>query len=175
MQGRPGSPRSPGKEGGNPKSPRRKRTLKNGRVDYATMEALADLNYAMHRGTYVALPSSSETQPYTCLHQQCCMQEQCCESLLEPHPEALGLTCRGTEYYSWHWSLWSIIHKYICPDLQRRRMVVGRGRSREQMQMTLSRQGRAQQMVGRAAVQLMLLPMVRGLSPQHQRRSAEQE
>jgi len=113
MQGRPGSPRSPGKEGGNPKSPRRKRTLKNGRVDYATMEALADLNYAMHRGTNAALASSSVTQPYTCLYQQCCMQEQCCDLLLEPHPEALGLTSRGTEDTSRQRSLWSKTYKYL--------------------------------------------------------------
>ena len=54
-------------------------------------------------------------------------------------------------------------------------MVVGSERSREQMQMTLSRQGLAQQMMGRAAKQQMLLPMVRGLSLQHQRRSVEHE
>ena len=55
MHGRPGSPGCSEKGGVSPKSPRRKRTAKMGRVDYATMEALADLNYAMNRGPHAAL------------------------------------------------------------------------------------------------------------------------
>ena len=50
-EGAPSSPRSPGRGTADPKSPRRRRTAKIGRIDYATMEALADLNYAMNRGT----------------------------------------------------------------------------------------------------------------------------
>ena len=52
-QGAPSTPRGPGRGPADPKSPRRRRTAKIGRVDYATMEALADLNYAMNRGTPV--------------------------------------------------------------------------------------------------------------------------
>jgi hypothetical protein len=54
MQDKPGSPRSPGKLAETPKSPRRRRTAKMGRVDYATMHALADLNYAINRGVPAA-------------------------------------------------------------------------------------------------------------------------
>ena len=55
MHGRPDSPKSPEKGAASPKSPRRRRTAKMGRVDYATMEALADLNYAMNRGLHAEL------------------------------------------------------------------------------------------------------------------------
>ena len=50
-----GTPKSLEKGTASPKSPQRKRTAKMGRVDYATMEALADLNYAMNRGQHAAV------------------------------------------------------------------------------------------------------------------------
>lgn len=59
MQDKPGSPCSPGILAGTPKSPRRRRTAKMGRVDYATMDALADLNYAINRGVPDALSVQS--------------------------------------------------------------------------------------------------------------------
>ena len=62
MQDKPGSPRSPGILAGTPKSPRRRRTAKMGRVDYATMDSLADLNYAINRGVPDALSVQSLPQ-----------------------------------------------------------------------------------------------------------------
>ena len=59
-----GRPSSLEKGAASPKSPRRKRTAKMGRVDYATMEALADLNYAMNRGTQAAVLLTPRLQTF---------------------------------------------------------------------------------------------------------------
>ena len=122
-----------------------------GRVDYATMEALADLNYAMNRGPHAALPpwykvSRPDLNWYSirCLREKCraaCFQNKCLPTVLD------RLRC-----------------------LQRHIMVVVSGRAKEQLLMA-----RPQLPTGRAAAHLTTQALAHALSLQHQRGSAHQK